>query len=86
MVKAKTSIYLDRNLKEEAKEFFKSYGMNLSEGINYLLKKVLDKKELDIEIEPILPGDPDYEILQRARKHFKEHPEDYVTLDEIDWN
>ena len=88
MIKAKTSIYLDKDLKEEAKKLFSSYGMSLSEGLNYLLKKTLEKKELglDIKIEPILPGDPDYEVLQKAREHFKKHPEDYVTLEEINWN
>jgi antitoxin component of RelBE/YafQ-DinJ toxin-antitoxin module len=88
MIKARTSVYLDKDLKEEAKKLFSSYGMNLSEGLNYLLKKTLDKKELDLDvkIEPILPGDPDYEVLQKAREHFKKHPEDYVTLEEINWN
>ena len=88
MIKAKTSVYLDKDLKEEAKKLFSSYGMSLSEGLNYLLKKTLDKKELDLDvkIEPILPGEDDYLFLQRARDHFKKHPEDYVTLDEINWN
>jgi len=86
--KVRTNIYLDKNLKEQAKVFFKEYGLSLSDGLNFLLKKTLEKKELDLdmEIEPILPGDPDYELLQKARKHFKEHPEDYVTLDEINWD
>ena len=88
MIKARTSVYLDKDLKEEAKKLFSSYGMSLSEALNYLLKKTLEKKELglDIKIEPILPGDPDYEVLQKAREHFKKHPEDYVTLEEINWN
>ena len=86
--KVRTNVYLDRNLKDQAKEFFKQYGLSLSDGLNFLLKKTLEKKELDLdmEIEPILPGDPDYELLQKARKHFKEHPEDYVTLDEVNWD
>jgi len=86
--KVRTNVYLDKNLKEQAKQFFKQYGLSLSDGLNFLLKKTLDKKELDLdmEIEPILPGDSDYELLQKARKHFKEHPEDYVTLDEVNWD
>jgi len=82
MVKAKTSVYLDKDLKEKAKELFKIYGMSLSEGINYLLKKTVEKEELDIEIEPILPGDPDYEIAKNAYENYLKHPEDYVDFDE----
>ena len=52
----------------------------------YLDKKLKKRVKLSIEIEPILPGDSDYELLQKARKHFKERPEDYVTLDEVNWN
>jgi len=86
--KVRTNIYLDKNLKEQAKVFFKEYGLSLSDGLNFLLKKTLKKKELDLdmEIEPILPEDPDYEALQKAREHFKKHPEDYVTLDEVNWD
>ena len=86
--KIRTNVYLDKNLKDQAKEFFKSYGLSLSDGLNFLLKKTLDKKDLDLDmqIESVLPGDSDYEVLQKARKHFKKHPENYVTLDEINWN
>ena len=88
MEKVRTNVYLDKNLKQQAKEFFKQYGLSLSDGLNFLLKKTLDKKELDLDmqIEPILPGDPDYELLKKARKNFKEHPEDYVTLDQVNWD
>ena len=86
--KVRTNVYLDKTLKDQAKEFFKQYGLSLSDGLNFLLKKTLDKRELelDMRIEPVLPRDPDYELLQKARKHFQEHPEDYVTLDEVNWD
>ena len=86
--KVRTNVYLDKTLKDQAKEFFKQYGLSLSDGLNFLLKKTLDKRELelDMQIEPVLPRDPDYELLQKARKHFQEHPEDYVTLDEVNWD
>jgi hypothetical protein len=38
-----------------------------------------------MKIEPISPDDPDYKSLQKAKKHFKEHPEDYVPLNEVNW-
>ena len=44
--RVKSSVYLDKNLKEEAKEFFKQYGLSLSDGLNFLLKKHLKKKNL----------------------------------------
>ena len=86
--KVRTNVYLDKNLKNQAKEFFKSYGLSLSDGLNFLLKKTLEKKELDfnMKIEPILPNDPDYKIAKNAYKNYKEHPEDYVGFNEINWD
>jgi len=82
--KIRTNVYLDKNLKDQAKEFFKSYGLSLSDGLNFLLKKTLDKKDLDLDmkIEPILPGDTDYEIAKNAYENYKKHPEDYLDFDE----
>jgi len=83
--KIRTNVYLDKNLKDQAKEFFKSYGLSLSDGLNFLLKKTLDKKDLDFDmkIEPILSEDPDYEIAKNAYENYKKHPEDYIDFDEI---
>jgi len=39
-----------------------------------------------MEIEPILPGDPDYEIAKNAYENYKKHPENYVDFNEINWN
>jgi len=86
--KVRTNVYLDKNLKDQAKEFFKQYGLSLSDGLNFLLKKTLEKKELDLnmQIEPVLPEDTDYEIAKNAYKNYKKHPENYVTFDEINWD
>jgi len=86
--KVRTNVYLDKSLKEEAKHFFKQYGLSLSDGLNFLLRKTLEKKEfdLDMQIESILPGDPDYEIAKSAYENYKKHPENYVTFDEINWD
>jgi len=45
-----------------------------------------DEEDLDMEIEPILPGDPDYEIVKNAYENYKKHPEDYIDFDEINWD
>jgi len=39
-----------------------------------------------MEIKPILPGDPDYEIAKNAYENYKKHPENYVDFNEINWN
>ena len=88
MTKVRTNVYLDKNLKDQAKDFFKQYGLSLSDGLNLLLKKTLNKRKLDLdtEIEPILPEEPDYKIAKNAYENYKKHPEDYVSFEEINWD
>ena len=56
--KIRTNVYLDKQLKEEAKKLFKEYGMSFSDGLNFLLHQVVTKKEVpisnELEIEPSL--------------------------------
>ena len=79
--KIRTNVYLDKHLKEEAKRIFKEYGMSFSDGLNLLLRQVVTKKGISIpeelEVEPILPGDPDYRIVESTRG------EETVSLDEF---
>ncbi len=80
MTKARTNIYLDAKLKEQAKAFFQSYGLNLSSGISFLLKQTLEKKSMKFEdeaIEPVYPDDPDYKLMQETKKG------DTISLDEF---
>lgn len=88
MTKIRTNVYLDKNLKNQAKDFFKQYGFSLSDGLNFLLKKALDKKELNLnmQIEPILPNDADYKIAKNAYESYKKNPENYVSFEEINWD
>ena len=81
--KVRTNIYLYQDIKEEAKNLFKSYGLSFSDGINFLLKEIVDKKELNLEmdIEPILPNEPYYEIAKNAYDNYKKYPEGYVDFD-----
>jgi len=76
--KIKTNIYLDKNLKNQAKKFSKSY------GLNFLFKKALDRRKIDLEMktEPILPGEADYDIAKTAYDNYLKNPEDYVDFDE----
>lgn len=77
--KVRSNIYLDAKLKKSAKELFKSYGLSLSDGINFLLKQATDKKSpiFGLDIEPVYPDDPDYKLMEEARKG------DTISLDEF---
>ena len=79
--KIRSNVYLDKHLKEEARRIFKEYGMSFSDGLNLLLRQVVTKKEIfipkELEIEPIQPEDPDYEIVKKTRG------EETVSLDEF---
>jgi len=79
--KVRTNVYLNRQLKEEAKKLFKEYGMSFSDGINFLLEQVI-YKDNKLDIEPIYPNDPDYKIAKSAYKNYKENPNEYVDFDE----
>jgi len=79
--KIRSNVYLDKELKEKAKEIFKEYGLSLSDGINMLLNRVVKNKELivpkELDIEPIGKDDPDYEIVEKTRG------EETVSLEEF---
>jgi len=88
--KVRSNVYLDKQLKEEVRSIFKEYGLSLSDGINMLLGRVVKNKEQifpkELNIEPIYKDDPDYEIIKNAKKHYKEHSEDYVDFNDIKWD
>ncbi len=68
--KIRSNIYLDVNLKKQAKEIFKSYGLNLSDGINILLKQVTEKNNpiliSGLEIEVVDKNEPEYELMHKT--------------------
>ena len=86
--KIRTNVYLDKQLKEEAKKLFKEYGMSFSDGLNFLLRQVVTKKEVpipnELEIEPVYPDDPDYKVIEKRRK--SRHKDEYVSMDQINWD
>lgn len=69
--KIRSNVYLDSELKESAREIFKTYGLSLSDGINFLLKQATEKKSLilDLNIEQINPNEPDYKLIEKAREN-----------------
>ena len=82
--KVRSNVYLDTELKESAREMFKSYGLSLSDGINFLLKQATEKKTpiLDLNIEQINSKDSDYKLIEEARKN-RENGEKVYSLDEV---
>ena len=65
---------------------FKEYGLSLSDGLNLLLKQAIEKKDKflipEFDIEPVYPDDPDYKIMQEAKKARKEGEKVY-SVDEV---
>ena len=82
--KVRSNVYLDTELKESAREMFKNYGLSLSDGINFLLKPATEKKSpiLDLNIEQISPNDPDYKLIEEARKK-RANGEKIHSLDDV---
>ena len=88
--KIRSNLYLDKELKEKAKEIFKEYGLSLSDGINMLLRRVVKNRELivpkELNIESVYEDDPDYEIIKQAREEYKKNPKEYANFNEINWD
>ncbi len=82
--KIRSNVYLDSELKESAREIFKTYGLSLSDGINFLLKQATEKKSLilDLNIEQINPNEPDQKLIEEARKN-RANGEKIYSLDEV---
>ena len=82
--KIRSNLYLDKELKEKAKEIFKEYGLSLSDGINMLLSRVVKNRELiipkELDIEPIDENDPDYKIVEKTRGEETISLEDFMKL------
>ncbi len=79
--KIRSNLYLDKELKEKAKEIFKEYGLSLSDGINMLLNRVVKNRELivpkELDIEPIDKDDLDYKLVEKTRG------EETISLEEF---
>ncbi len=79
--KIRSNLYLDKELKEKAKEIFKEYGLSLSDGINMLLHRVVKNKEFiipkELDIEPIDENDLDYKLVEKTRG------EETISLEEF---
>lgn len=62
------TLKLNPILENEAIKIFKNYGLSLDEGINLLLDKFIYQKTNLLDIELVLPDEPDFKLIQVAKK------------------
>ena len=60
--KSRTNVYLDKNLKEQAKEIYKHYGLSLSEAVNMFLAQSVFSRGLPFEVK--IPNDITLEAMK----------------------
>jgi len=67
--KTRTNIYIDEQLKDEAKAFLKQYGISLSNGVNLLLQQMIQKKKLPLpeSIEIVRPEEEDHMLIDKTK-------------------
>ena len=77
--KSRTNVYLDKNLKEQAKEIYKHYGLSLSEAVNMFLAQSVFNRGLPFEVK--IPNNMTLEAMKDV-----ETGENYeeVTLEDLD--
>ncbi len=81
MTRVRTNVYLDEDLKAQAKILFKEYGISLSNGVNLLLSQIVNNKKLPmiegLDIEAILEHEDDYKLIQSTKD------DDTISIDEF---
>ena len=77
--KSRTNVYLDTNLKEQAKEIYNHYGLSLSEAVNMFLAQSVFNRGLPFEVK--IPNDMTLEAMRDVGTgaNYEE-----VTLEDLD--
>jgi DNA-damage-inducible protein J len=76
--KVRTNIYLDGQLKEQAKNIYKHYGLSLSQAVNIFLAQSVFNRGLPFEVK--IPND---ETLQAMRDVDTGENYEEITLDDL---
>jgi len=63
--KVRTNVYLDLDMKEQAKQIFKKYGVSLSDAINMFLTQSVMERGLPFEMK--LPNKETMKAIEEAR-------------------
>jgi len=77
--KIRTNVYLDSDMKEQAKSIFKKYGVSLSDAINMFLTQSVMERGLPFEMK--LPNDETIQAIEDARNGVNA---DTITLEELE--
>ena len=77
--KVRTNVYLDSEMKEQAKAIFKRYGVSLSDAINMFLTQSVIERGLPFELK--LPNDETIQAIEEARASTNA---DIITMDELE--
>ena len=77
--KSRTNVYLDTNLKAQAKEIYKHYGLSLSEAVNMFLAQSVFNRGLPFQVK--IPNDMTLEAMKDVETgaNYEE-----VTLENLD--
>jgi len=76
--KTRTNVYLDTNLKEQAKEIFKQYGISLSDAFNIFLAQSVFNNGLPFEMKI-----PNNETLEAMKDIISGENYETITLDDL---
>ncbi len=75
--KTRTNVYLDKTIKEKAKEIYKQYGVSLSEAINMFLVQSVMERGLPFEMK--IPNDETINAMNEIREGKTER----ISFDEL---
>ncbi|NKQ40056.1 MAG: type II toxin-antitoxin system RelB/DinJ family antitoxin [Sulfurovum sp.] len=76
--KSRTNVYLDTNLKEQAKEIYSNYGLSLSQAVNMFLAQSVFSRGLPFDVK--IPNDITLEAMRDVETG--ENYED-ITLEDL---
>jgi DNA-damage-inducible protein J len=77
--KIRTNVYLDLEMKEQAKQIFKKYGVSLSDAINMFLTQSVMERGLPFEMK--IPNDETIQAIEDARNGVNA---DTITLEDLE--
>ncbi len=76
--KTRTNVYLDTNLKAQAKDIYKQYGLTLSDAVNMFLAQSVFNKGLPFDLK--IPNDETLQAMQDVESG--ENYED-ITIEDL---
>lgn len=76
--KSRTNVYVDVNIKDQAKEIFNNYGLSLSQAVNIFLTQSVLNRGLPFDVK--IPNDETLQAMQDVESG--ENYED-VTLEDL---